>query len=273
MNNQAGDRVTLCTDGKYRWVYEMSLIRNATIPLLMLKVLLITLAIVEIIMLAIALASGDDVVEMLVGSLRIMGCVLLALVPIGIVAYLLYAWRMGWYYCVVFEMDEEGVLHAQQENQVKKAGLLADMAILAGLVAGNPTTAGAGLLAKTSSSMYTEFASVRLLGSSRGRNVIYVNNNQVYVPEEDFDFVWDYIRSRCPKARRRPSVNGSRRRRVFPMMDLGSKNSYSILRPSWMKQPVSCCITCLENSSLNWNVWVPVSRACWCLSPVPSVAT
>ncbi len=96
MSNQAGDRVTLCTDGKYRWVYEMSLIRNATIPLLMLKVLLITLAIVEIIMLAIALASGDDVVEMLVGSLRIMGCVLLALVPIGIVAYLLYAWRMGW---------------------------------------------------------------------------------------------------------------------------------------------------------------------------------
>ena len=105
---------------------------------------------------------------------------------------------------MVFEMDEEGVLHAQQENQVKKAGLLADIAILAGLMAGNPTTAGAGLLAKTRSSMYTVFSDVRRLGSARSRNVIYVSNNQVYVRDEDFDFVWDFIRSRCPNARRRP---------------------------------------------------------------------
>lgn len=201
MSDQFDGGVTLCLDGKYRWVYEMSLLRNATIPLLLLKVLFITFAIVEAIMLSIGLFSGDDVVEMLVVSLQMGGIALLILLPLGALAYVLYAWHIGWYYCVLFEMDDEGVLHAQQENQVKKAGLLADMAVLAGLAAGNPTAAGAGLLARTNSSMYTEFADVRRLGSARGRNVIYVNNNQVYVSDEDFDFVWSYIKDRCPGAK------------------------------------------------------------------------
>ncbi|MBR4226701.1 MAG: hypothetical protein IKR86_08065 [Candidatus Methanomethylophilaceae archaeon] len=201
MSDQFDGGVTLCLDGKYRWVYEMSLLRNATIPLLLLKVLFITFAIVEAIMLSIGLFSGDDVVEMLVVSLQMGGIALLILLPLGALAYVLYAWHIGWYYCVLFEMDDEGVLHAQQENQVKKAGLLADIAVLAGLAAGNPTAAGAGLLARTNSSMYTEFADVRRLGSARGRNVIYVNNNQVYVSNEDFDFVWSYIKDRCPGAK------------------------------------------------------------------------
>ncbi len=40
-----------------------------------------------------------------------------------------------------------------------------------------------------------------------------------------------------------------------------------------MKHPRSAWTTCLENSSLNWKVWLPVSILCWYLSPVPKVAT
>ncbi len=201
MSDQTADKVTLCLDGKYRWVYEMSLIRNATIPLLMLKVLLITIVIIEIIFLIIAVAEGEDIAEFFVSSLQTIGVVLLILIPVGILGYLLYSWQMGWYYCVVFEMDDNGVLHAQQENQVKKAGLLTDIAILAGLVAGNPTTVGSALLAKTNTSMYTDFEDVILLRAVRERNVIYINNNHVYVHDEDFDFVLDYIKKRCPKVK------------------------------------------------------------------------
>ncbi len=198
MSDQQSDRVTLCLDGKYRWVYEMSLIHNATIPLLMLKVLLITAVIIEIIMLVIAVAAGDDIGEFFVSSLKMIGVTLLVLIPVGILGYLLYSWHMGWYYCVLFEMDENGVLHAQQENQVKKAGLLEDIAILAGIVAGNPTTVGSALLAKTNTSMYTDFGDVIRLKAVKERNVIYVNNNQVYVRDEDFDFVWNYIKDHSP---------------------------------------------------------------------------
>ncbi len=201
MSDQTADKVTLCLDGKYRWVYEMSLIRNATIPLLMLKVLLITIVIIEIIFLIIAVAEGEDIAEFFVSSLQTIGVVFLILIPVGILGYLLYSWQMGWYYCVVFEMDENGVLHAQQENQVKKAGLLTDIAILAGLVAGNPTTVGSALLAKTNNSMYTDFGDVIRLKAVKERNVIYINNNQVYVRDEDFDFVWNYIKDHSPETR------------------------------------------------------------------------
>jgi len=201
MSDQPNDKVTLCLDGKYRWVYEMSLIRNATIPLLLLKVLLITLVIIEIIFLVIAIATGEDIGEFFVSSLKMIGITLLAIIPVGILGYLIYSWQMGWYYCVVFEMDENGILHAQQENQVKKAGLLTDIAILAGLAAGNPTTVGSALLAKTNTSMYTEFEDVFMLRAVRERNVIYINNNHVYVQDEDFDFVLNYINKRCPKVK------------------------------------------------------------------------
>ena len=201
MSDQTADKVTLCLDGKYRWVYEMSLIRNATIPLLMLKVLLITIVLIEIILLVVAIAAGEDIAEFFVSSLMIIGIALLVLIPMGILGYLIYSWHMGWYYCVVFEMDENGVLHAQQENQVKKAGLLSDIAILAGLAAGNPTTVGSALLAKTNNSMYTDFGDVIRLRAVKERNVIYINNNQVYVRDEDFDFVFDYIKKRCPKVK------------------------------------------------------------------------
>ena len=204
MDPKPDDSVVRCLDGKYRWVYEMSLFRNATIPLLLIKVFLIIVAIAAAIVLLISLASGDSIYEILDGVAFTVGAILVIFIPLGIVGYLIYAWMMGGKYCVLFEMDEEGILHAQQDAQVKKASVMSDIAILAGLLAGNPTTVGTGLLAKTNTSMYTEFTDVRHLSSARGRNVIYVGRNQVYVKDEDFDFVWDFIRTHCVNAESNP---------------------------------------------------------------------
>ncbi len=178
----------------------MSLIRNPTIPLLMIKVLLIVVAIVFTILFIIGIADGSDIDEALGMAIQISLIAVAIILPLGVAGYLIYAAMMGWKYCVLFELDEEGVLHAQQEAQVKKAGIIADIAVLAGLAAGNPTTVGAGLLAAANTSMYTEFADVRALRAAKGRNVIYVSNNQVYVCDEDFDFVYNFIKSRCPNA-------------------------------------------------------------------------
>ena len=50
--------------------------------------------------------------------------------------------------------------------------------------------------------MYTDFSSVRKVKAYPRRGLIKVNqllsHNQVYAEREDFDFVLDYIRSRCP---------------------------------------------------------------------------
>ena len=49
----------------------------------------------------------------------------------------------------------------------------------------------------------SDFASVRSVQPYKSRNLIKVNEllskNQVYVNAEYFDFVYDYIRSHCPK--------------------------------------------------------------------------
>ena len=198
MGESPGDRVTMCQDGKVRWVYEMSLFRNPTILYTLIGVFLLVIAIMWLLMFFIGL--GDGVSEAAEGATMVAGIGLAIIIPLCLVGYAVYALILKGKYCVVFEMDDDGVLHAQQERQAEKAGLLADIGILAGILAGNPTLAGSSLLAKTNTSMYTDFPSVKFIRPARKRNTIYVNNNQVYVPDEDFDMVLDFIRAHCPNA-------------------------------------------------------------------------
>ena len=90
-------------------------------------------------------------------------------------------------------------------RQVKKAEVIGFITVLVGAMAKNPTTMGAGLLAASKSRSSSEFANVRRVKAYRKRNLIKVNQlfnkNQVYVADEDFDFVYNFIKSRCPKAK------------------------------------------------------------------------
>ena len=200
MDNEPDDKAQLCLDGKYRWVYEMSLYRNMTIPLLLIKVLLITIAICFALIFVICVASGDDPVEFIAESAVPLLMIMAIFFPVCVLGYLLYAVMNGGVYCVLFEMDDKGVLHAQQDRQVKKAKLLADISVLAGLATGNVGAVGRGLLVATNTEKYTEFGGVRKLRAVPGRNVIYIDTNQVYASDSDFEFVWNYIKDRCPNA-------------------------------------------------------------------------
>ena len=79
-------------------------------------------------------------------------------------------------------------------------------AALVGMASGRPTAAGAGLLAASKNSSTSEFKLVKRVKAHRRLHVIKVNQllnkNQVYVPDGDFDFVYDYIKSRCVNARK-----------------------------------------------------------------------
>ena len=77
--------------------------------------------------------------------------------------------------------------------------------MLAGVLTGNASAAGAGILAATRNSLVSNFSAVRSIKAYPGRNLIKVNapmsKNQVYVDDTQFQFVLDYIRSHCPKAK------------------------------------------------------------------------
>lgn len=195
---EADDSVRLCPDGMYRWAYELNMFKNTALLGTLFKVLGIS---VGVVWLLISIMNGfEDFGQFTLVMLAIFAgiCVL------GLLAYGLIALLNGGKYCVLFEMNETGLRHIQLPRQYKKAQVLGWIAMLAGAIAGNPTTTGAGMLAASRNTMVSEFPKVRSIKADPARHLIRVNaplsKNQVYVKDADFDFVLNFIRSHCPKA-------------------------------------------------------------------------
>lgn len=200
-------RVRLCEDGKYRWIYEMNMLTNPTIFLTVFKIFFyIILAGWLIFGTFLYLIHGD-----FKGFLDFSEGALIAIAGMAVLTFLgvlLLSALYGGKYVVLFEMDEQEIKHIQLPRQVKKAQALSLLTALVGIAAKRPTTVGAGLLASGKTTSTSEYKKVRRVVARRTLHLIKVNQllekNQFYVPDEDFDFVYEYIKSRCPM-RRNPS--------------------------------------------------------------------
>lgn len=200
-------RVRLCEDGKYRWIYEMNMLTNPTIFLTVFKIFFyIILAGWLIFGTFLYLIHGD-----FKGFLDFSEGALIAIAGMAVLTFLgvlLLSALYGGKYVVLFEMDEQEIKHIQLPRQVKKAQALSLLTALVGIAAKRPTTVGAGLLASGKTTSTSEYKKVRRVVARRTLHLIKVNQllekNQIYVPDEDFDFVYEYIKSRCPM-RRNPS--------------------------------------------------------------------
>ena len=190
------------TDGVHRWVFEMSMWRNSTIPKTIAKVVFISSMVPALLMMFLTLERGIGTA--IRAFLEVAGLVLAIMAVLFLLAYILVSVVYGGKYCVAFEMDQRGVRHMQLQNQFKKGQVLSMLTVLAGLASGSPLTAGAGLLAGTRSSSYSDFSKVKSLVADPGKHVIYVDEkvkrNQVYVPREDFEAVLAYLADHCHKA-------------------------------------------------------------------------
>lgn len=203
-NDYIGTKVRLCKDGKYRWRFEMPVLTNPSIFLTVLKIFLyLVLAGFVIFGLLPNLFSGkwDKMLEVAVTDLIVLG-VLTGLTILGV---LMVAIMYKGKYVTLFEMDENGVSHIQVAEQFRQAQKLGKLSAVAGLASGNLTAAGMGLMISSKDRSVTEFTKVRSVKPRRWMNVIKVNQrfnkNQVYVTDEDFDFVYDYIKSSCTNAK------------------------------------------------------------------------
>lgn len=199
--NYQGKEVRLCEDGKYRWVYEMNMFRNPTILFTVAKVLGGVILGMWLLGLIIMLFEGDW--DAMLGMTKVLGIVMGVMAVLTILGYLVVCWMYHGKYIVLFEMDEKGIKHIQLPRQFKRAQAMGLITALVGLAAKRPTTAGAGLLAATKQASTSEFQHVKKVKAYPRRHLIKVNEtlnkNQVYAEPEDFDFVLDWIRTRCPK--------------------------------------------------------------------------
>ena len=139
------------------------------------------------------------------GMAKATGLVLLIFLGLTFLGVVLVAIAYRGNYEVLFVMDEKEIAHIQVPQQFKKAQKLAAVTAMAGAAGGSFTTAGAGMLAVSKNASISVFAHVKRVKARRWLHVIKVNqlfeHNQVYVRKEDFDFVYNYIKSRCPKVK------------------------------------------------------------------------
>ncbi len=205
-NQSPDNRVKLYPDGKYRWIYEVPMLKNPTILLDVYKVLGISFAIVWLFNFLIVGCSGDISLDSLWNFTWVIFLVTLFIFALGLIAYIILAWTYGWKYIVVFTMDDKEVIHQQIPRQVKKAKIIGALTVLAGAMAGKPGVAGTGILASSRTSSTSTLANVKHLVPRRSMNLIKVNQtlnkNRVFVADEDFDFVYDFLCQHCTRAKK-----------------------------------------------------------------------
>ena len=195
---QFTDRVTRGEDGKYRWIYSVNLLKTPVIFWLIWRIFFfIVLGIFAMII----LFDTKWGFAGLVNNLKILGYFLIGMTAVIGLSYLIYAAIMGGKYIVEFEMDEKSITHRQIASQAKKAKALGRAALIAGVASGKPGTVAAGIGA-SQTAMTSEFAKVKRVKANQRFHLIKVNatldHNQIYVPDEDFDFVHNFILSHCP---------------------------------------------------------------------------
>ena len=190
-------------DGVYRWAYDFHMFTNPTILFTIFKVVGIGFGFMWIFEIGLGVFGGDFELSEFLETAKVFLILFAGILILSAISYWLYALiALGGKYCVLFEMDEKGVTHAQAPKQFKKAQV---MALIAGLTSSNLSTLGNALIVGSRSSMSSDWSKVRSVQCFPRRGVIKVNEllnkNQVYASKEDFEFVRDYIISHCVNAK------------------------------------------------------------------------
>ena len=206
IKGKSDSRVTLYPDGKYRWVYEVPMLKNPSILFDVYWVLGISFGLVWLFNVLLIGCEDGYSLESLWGFTSGFLILMLVFAVIGYVAYVIVAWTYGWKYVVLFTLDEKEVVHQQMPHQMKKAKVLGALTALLGAAAGKPGVVGSGILASSRSTSTSVLANVKRIKARRRQNLIKVNQllnkNRIFVPDEDFDFVYDFLCQHCPNAKK-----------------------------------------------------------------------
>ena len=183
--------------GKYRWIYEVPMLKSFFLLMEVWKVLGISAFLVFIIMSLIDLISGQGFAGILFSlemCLLLLGIFLVLSLP----AYYIVTKANNGKYTVLFEMDDSGIDHTQIKTDTGLEGGAFYKAVK------NRTTTAAAVLSAAGTSLYSRYDKVRSIKALPEKNTILLNGrfirNQIYAEDRYFDAVYDYIRRHCPNA-------------------------------------------------------------------------
>ena len=198
--NEITTRVKLFPDGKYRWNYELNLVKNLTIFIDLIKVFGFILWGMWFIVEFIQIIKRDFVWDEFLINTKMFFWMSVFVFFLCLISYLLVIRINKRYYHLMFIMDEDGVTHCQRANTAKNGQLVAAAAVMM------DTDNAAAAVAASQTLWKTRFPKVRRVKTVRRRQLIKVNEpltkNRVYVENpEDYEFVLRYITERCPKVK------------------------------------------------------------------------
>jgi hypothetical protein len=187
--------------GKYRWVYELPMLKSFFLLFEVWKVLGLSAMIVVFFMSVVSLVQGGGpsamIFNMEMGAL-VFGIMFVLSIP----AYYIVTKANNGKYTVLFEMDDSGIDHIQIKTDKAKA--LDLLVTFTGVATKSRTTTAAGMLSATGGSLYSRFSDVRRISAYPKKHLITLSGrfmeNQVYVDDEDFIKVYEYIVHHCPNA-------------------------------------------------------------------------
>ena len=197
-------RVQLCPDGKYRWTYDLNLVKNPTVFIDLIKVFSVITFCFWLLMVSVSLIKSGHryrLDEFLIGTKTIL-LVYAIMVFICIISYIVVIRINHGYYHLKFIMDEEGITYQQLESTTKKGERIAAAAVIL------DTDNAAAALAAIQYEWTARYPKVRSVKTRRRRHLIKVNEiltkNRIYVDNpEDYEFVLHYVRDRCPKVKKK----------------------------------------------------------------------
>lgn len=198
--NEITKRVKLCPDGKYRWNYELNLVKNLSVFIDLIKVFGFILWGMWLIVVLVQIIKRDFEWDGFLVNTKMFFWMSVFAFFMCLVSYLLVIRINKRYYHLMFIMDEEGVTHYERGDTAKNGQLVAAAAVI--MDSNNAPAAMAALQTMWKS----RFTKVRRVKTVRRRQLIKVNElltkNRIYVENpEDYEFVLRYITERCPKVK------------------------------------------------------------------------
>ena len=163
------------SDGVYRWVYELKLLKNPSILFIVWKILGGVFVGIWLFVMLLSIGDANFWWHGFFSLAKVFALLTLGMLVLCLIGYLFYAAIMGGKYCVLFEMDEHGIRHTQITEQFQKARVLSAVAVLLGARSGNIGAMGAGLLSSSRQSMYSRWSSIKSFAVAPRRNLIKIN--------------------------------------------------------------------------------------------------
>ena len=209
-DNRVNRDFRLCDDGVYRWVYVYDLWKNYTVILEIEKFfalaclgIMIILGLLEI--------PEKGLIKRIISSAQEAGVILAVFTVLLLISYPIYCFLSKGKYCVLFEMDDKSIMHTRMEKEVKNEELVEWLWAANEIIDSRLLSTGLSIATASEASMETVFADVRkAVVSEKGRTITLIckiTRNQVYVPDDKFEFVKNYILERCPEDVQRSQKN------------------------------------------------------------------